>query len=394
MKVFRRITVFLIILFVLSFSTLSAESEYYAGKGLEEKTFFVLDPAMVNVYATEQNWLPSAIASPLKENLKQFTGLSPINFSNTAAIQEIQKKFESGAYDATSAVTEAGKLLDANYGVFVTVTKTSSTYQFAVSITNLTTGREEATTTINNIKEATALQDAAINEALIRLAPQLGVQLSELGTYTLEHGTEGTLSELKERFLFEKQRAEEAARKAAAAAKYNSQPDLPSGIGLILSGGWSLGAGTGLAADGGLVLRLPQAGISAGALMLPYDGSEMMLFGTAGVELDIAFNFFKIKKCFFLLGGTGGVLLYKSIDTKKAFVTSGNNNYLIEGLNQYKAGSSFDISLLGVNAGFYIPLTRKLALKTQYSLYWLKPLPSSADRFMYDTVSAGILFCL
>lgn len=177
-----------------AFSLLSA-SDYYTGRGKEDKSFFMLEPVMKNVDAGDRAWLPSAISSPLKSSLKMFTGMTPVNFENTAKIQDIQKKVESGAYDASRAVIEAGKLQDADYGVFVTVTKTGSTYQLAVSLTNLTTGREEATCSINNVAKATDLQETAINAAIIKLAPQLGVKLTALGLYTLSNSSDGSLDE-------------------------------------------------------------------------------------------------------------------------------------------------------------------------------------------------------
>lgn len=176
------------------FSLLSA-SDYYTGKGKEDKSFFMLEPVMTNVGAGERAWLPSAISAPLKTSLKLFTGMTPVNFENTAKIQEIQKKVESGAYDASRAVIEAGQLQDADYGVFVNVTKTGSTYQLAISITNLTTGREEATSTVSNITKETDLQDAAINASIITLTKQLGVNLTALGLYTLTNSSDGSLDE-------------------------------------------------------------------------------------------------------------------------------------------------------------------------------------------------------
>lgn len=188
----KKLTIILVLVMLLS--PLLA-SDYYTGRGQEDKNFFMLEPAMKNVGAGERAWLPSAISSPLKTSLKLFTGMTPVNFENTAKIQEIQKKVESGAYDASRAVIEAGMLQDADYGVFVTVTKTGSTYQLAVSITNLTTGREEATCSVNNIAKETDLQDAAINAAIIQLAPQLGVTLTSLGLYTLSNSSDGSLDE-------------------------------------------------------------------------------------------------------------------------------------------------------------------------------------------------------
>lgn len=192
MKTLRRLIATLLLLSVLI--PLSA-SDYYTGKGKEDKSFFMLEPVMMNVGAGERAWLPSAISSSLKTNLKLFTGMTPVNLENTAKIQEIQKKVESGAYDASQAVIEAGKLQDADYGVFVTVTKTGSTYQLAVSITSLTTGREEATSTVNNIIKETDLQDAAINATIIKLAPQLNVTLTALGIYSLTNSSDGSLDE-------------------------------------------------------------------------------------------------------------------------------------------------------------------------------------------------------
>ncbi|MBQ0167046.1 MAG: hypothetical protein KBT02_08070 [Treponema sp.] len=150
---------------------------------------------MKNVGEVERAWLPSAVSSPLKTNLKLFTGMVSVNFENTAKIQEIQKKVESGAYDASNAIIEAGKLQDADYGVFTTITKTGNSYQLAISITNLTTGREEATATISNIIKETDLQDSAINAAIIQLAPQLGVELTVLGLYTLSSSSDASLAE-------------------------------------------------------------------------------------------------------------------------------------------------------------------------------------------------------
>lgn len=186
--------IFAVILILLLFAPLSA-SDYYTGLGKEDKSFFMLEPVMTNVGAGERAWLPSAISSSLKTNLKLFTGMTPVNFENTSKIQDIQKKVESGAYDASRAVIEAGKLQDADYGVFVTVTKTGSTYQLAVSVTNLTTGREEATCSISNITKETDLQDAAINAAIIKLAPQLNVSLTALGLYSLTNSSDGSLDE-------------------------------------------------------------------------------------------------------------------------------------------------------------------------------------------------------
>lgn len=185
---------FIILLLAMMTAAVFA-SDYYTGKGMEDKSFFMLEPAMMNVDVSERAWLPSAVSAPLKSSLKLFTGMTPVNFENTAKIQEIQKKVESGAYDGSRAVIEAGMLQDANYGVFVTVTKTGSTYQLAVSITNLTTGREEATSTISNIVKATDLQDSAINASIVKLAPQLGVTLTTLGIYTLSNNSDGTLDD-------------------------------------------------------------------------------------------------------------------------------------------------------------------------------------------------------
>ncbi len=194
MKYSKGKKLFIILLLAMMTAAVFA-SDYYTGKGMEDKSFFMLEPAMMNVDVSERAWLPSAVSAPLKSSLKLFTGMTPVNFENTAKIQEIQKKVESGAYDGSRAVIEAGMLQDANYGVFVTVTKTGSTYQLAVSITNLTTGREEATSTISNIEKATDLQESAINASIVKLAPQLGVNLTTLGIYTLSNNTDGTLDD-------------------------------------------------------------------------------------------------------------------------------------------------------------------------------------------------------
>lgn len=185
----------LLTIILISLAAALSASDYYTGRGKEDKSFFMLEPVIENVDSSERAWLPSAITSPLKANLKLFTGMTPVNLENTAKIQEIQKKVESGAYDASRAVIEAGKLQDADYGVFITVTKSTDRYQLAVSITNLTTGREEATAVISNIYKATDLQEAAINAITIKLAQQLGVNLTALGLYTLSSSSDGSLDE-------------------------------------------------------------------------------------------------------------------------------------------------------------------------------------------------------
>ncbi|MCM1408418.1 MAG: penicillin-binding protein activator LpoB [Bacteroides sp.] len=125
-------------------------AEYYTKSSVSGKRFAVFEPALRGVESGDAAWLPTAVAEPLRTNFKLYMGVVLIDISNTESVRQIQRKQESGAFDQKTAV-EAGRLLNAQFAVFPTITKTKNTYQLSCAVTDLQTGERVASATVSEV---------------------------------------------------------------------------------------------------------------------------------------------------------------------------------------------------------------------------------------------------
>lgn len=184
-----------VLLFVLILSTVFCPSsfcdKYYTKSNVSGKRFAVFEPILRGVENGEATWLPTAVAEPLRTNFKLYMGVVLIDISNTESVRQIQRTQESGAFDQKSAV-EAGRLLNAQFAVFPTITKTKSTYQLSCAVTDLQTGERVASATVSEIARVNDLYGQVLGKTVLSLAPQMGVDLTSLGKFALSGASENS----------------------------------------------------------------------------------------------------------------------------------------------------------------------------------------------------------
>ncbi|MCR4790808.1 MAG: hypothetical protein K5839_06980, partial [Treponemataceae bacterium] len=179
-----------LVFFLLISSVFTAfAGDFYIGSGAEGKRYAVFEPSLTNVGAGESSWIGKSVRDSFNTSLKQYTGMTSVDVANTAKIKEYQKKSESGAMDEATAI-ELGKLVNAQYGVFINITKTASTYMLSVSVTDLTTGTQPALYTVKDVRKVNDLYGISANQVILHIVPQLGVELTSMGKYSLNNNTD------------------------------------------------------------------------------------------------------------------------------------------------------------------------------------------------------------
>lgn len=149
----------------------------------------MFEPTLRGVESGDATWLPTAVAEPLRTNFKLYMGVVLIDVSNTESIRQIQRKQESGAFDQKTAL-EAGRLLNAQFAVFPTITKTKTTYQLSCAVTDLQSGERVASATVSEVARVNDLYGQTLGKTVLNLAPQMGVELTSLGKFVLSGASE------------------------------------------------------------------------------------------------------------------------------------------------------------------------------------------------------------
>lgn len=202
-------------------------SDNYVGKGLEGNRYAVFEPALINISSSEASWLGESVKSYLNTQIKLYTGMTSVNVANTDVIKQYQKKSVSGEMDEESSI-EIGKMLSAQFAIISKITKTDETYMLSCVVTDLTTGVNSASYDIRNVPKASDLYGSAMNKLILNLVPQMGVNLTAMGKYSLNN--DGTDISTEQQAVLNKQELEsyskQLAQMEADLAKYKTSDAL------------------------------------------------------------------------------------------------------------------------------------------------------------------------
>lgn len=187
-------------------------SDNYVGKGLEGNRYAVFEPALINISSSEASWLGESVKSYLNTQIKLYTGMTSVNVANTDVIKQYQKKSVSGEMDEESSI-EIGKMLSAQFAIISKITKTDETYMLSCVVTDLTTGVNSASYDIRNVPKASDLYGSAMNKLILNLVPQMGVNLTAMGKYSLNN--DGTDISTEQQAVLNKQELESYSKQLA-----------------------------------------------------------------------------------------------------------------------------------------------------------------------------------
>lgn len=169
------------------------------------KNKVVIFTDVADVPSSEQNWLGVSVADKLETNLTHYTDFVFINRVNQKQILDIQKEYEGQIYDSSTAL-KVGELVQANYGLFVTIKKGGSKYTVTIRYTDLTSGKN--ITTVNGNGDSTDElyigHGCTIDLLTIDLCDALNIPLTQTEKYIIMNGEKDLTADQKAKLYDEK----------------------------------------------------------------------------------------------------------------------------------------------------------------------------------------------
>jgi len=157
---------------------------YFIGTGGKGMKLAVLEPTANGLSDDEQKWMTSTIQSSITGDFNRFSDMTVIDRQNFEKILEEQTLSLTG-YFSDSDYLRIGNLINTQYILTGSVTKTPSAYMLELSVTDAETGQRKASYPPTQVSPLALENLSAVKVASANLLEQLGVQLTSYGRQEL-----------------------------------------------------------------------------------------------------------------------------------------------------------------------------------------------------------------
>jgi len=157
---------------------------YFTGDGGKGMRLAVLEPSANGLTEDEQKWMPSTIQSSITGDFNRFSDMTIIDRQNFEKIIEEQMLSVSG-YFSDEDYIRIGHLINTQYILVGSVTRTATAYMLELSVTDAESGERKASYPPTQVTPLALENLTAVKEATVVLLEQLGVRLTAQGRQEL-----------------------------------------------------------------------------------------------------------------------------------------------------------------------------------------------------------------
>ena len=151
-------------------------------------------PILENINDTdEDSFLGGFVRDRVQANLDSYTDFAFVNSANKKEIIELQMESESDIYDESTAI-ELGKLVNADYGLFITIRRVEQSYIVQAKFTDIESGLDLFTTdTVSRLEplELASSNGCAADELSLLILDKLEIELTQTERHLLMNGKSG-----------------------------------------------------------------------------------------------------------------------------------------------------------------------------------------------------------
>ena len=153
---------------------------YFTGDGGSGIRLAVLEPSANGLTEDEQKWMTSTIQSSITGDFNRFSAMTIIDRQNFEKILEEQMLSVSG-YFSDEDYIRIGHLINTQYILVGSVTKTATAYMLELGVTDAESGERKASYPPTQVSPLALENLTAVKEATVVLLEQLGVRLTTQG---------------------------------------------------------------------------------------------------------------------------------------------------------------------------------------------------------------------
>ena len=158
----------------------NTDAPFFTGDGGKGMKLAVLEPSVNGLTDDEKKWMPSTIQGSITGDFNRFSAMTIIDRQNFEKILAEQTLSTSG-YFSDEDFLRIGHLINTQYILVGSVTRTATAYMLELSVTNAETGERKASYPPTQVSPLGLENLTAVKEATAALLEQLGVQLTARG---------------------------------------------------------------------------------------------------------------------------------------------------------------------------------------------------------------------